>query len=367
MVPNLLAGGILQDRTLIVHADVEQNILDYLAKQANDVFAGGSFDEVIAALEQEVVSATRCLAEARGEYVRTGEARYARLQEVDMAAGKKVEDVLAQMRRWREDTQWQVGDLEQLERERSEREFADEGEIQRVQAARKAEAQEKALAAQRDADGWRARVLALDAAEQAVQEANEELEAAEVGKHHAEMAIVNREMARPRDNGPAFEPWRWEAEELVAGCLAKQARAREAADRVAVAKKAVAAMGMGPRRDVGERLDELVLRAGAAEAERVETWAAADGVLREHKLPRERQKRETADRAKGLADLLAREVSRLERKADALEKGRVDEVKRARAPRWRSPTGPRRRRFPGGATTCVRRASISAHTTCWRS
>lgn len=114
---------------------------------------------------------------------------------------------------------------------------------------------------------WHNRVCALEAAEQVMHSALNDLDAAKTQLAVAEIARIRHDQTQPEKgkDDVAYEPWRWTAQELGTKVQVEAAKVSVAKADADMGKGAVMQLDMGSLGEATARLDDLINKMKEAE------------------------------------------------------------------------------------------------------
>jgi hypothetical protein len=240
-----LLGGQLEGKTFKVHAVVEQDIVAYLMKLANDQLGGERDPAEQGRLENSLDSAKVALDVARVICVAAKDASDTAVEMATKALDKHMADLKQSITLEQTRKTEQVAKLDQEERDTVLQAGQDERDLAAWEYCEVALAEQKARKAQTDVVEWLSRTYALEAAHKAVQTAMRVQETAEAELVAVQIASVKHAQKEPKDNSSEYEAWLWFGSDLDARVDTTRVNAEEAVNDMKLAEMAFDNMKMG--------------------------------------------------------------------------------------------------------------------------
>lgn len=324
-------GGLLDGKTLTVKAQVEQEIVDYLMKLANDNLGGERDPAEEKALRDAFSDAESKLRSADSAWYVADDRCKAKLAQVTSSWDARVNEIKKRNSDAQKDKVARVAQLDQDERDLVMKAAQDERELAETEKGAVAAADKVALEAVAQVELWRVRVGVLEAAELALQQALNALDTAEAQLADAEMTVIRHDQTQLEKDNVAYEPWNWTAQELAAKVQVEKAKVRVAKDRAGVVRDGVTKLDMGSLEEANGKLDDLTGEMKRTDQAARDRRAAVDGNMEAARLSAEEKREALKKRQAALIAHADKTIQDLTKQEAALSRERTEALATARA------------------------------------
>ena len=255
----LTSGGQLQGKTFKIYVEVEQDIVKYLVKLANEHLGGERDEAEFGRLEASLATTVTALSAAKVKYDVANVESNAAIDKATKGLDKRMAEIKQNVMTEQTRKVEGVAKLDQDECNMVLQAAQDERNLVESEQLKAAAADETARRAHADVEEWRAQVYALQTADRAVHAADEVLEAGEAKLAAAQVTLARHAQKEPADGtaNPEHAAWRWEGEDLTAQVESQEKKTKTALADVKLARSAFESLNMGSIDEAYEKLKQL--------------------------------------------------------------------------------------------------------------
>jgi hypothetical protein len=326
------SGGQLDGKTFKVHVEVEQRIVEYLVKLANDHLGGERDPLEEGRLDTSLTTAKTALDVAQLKYDQAKAQSDTAIERVTKGLDARLAELKQNIVTEQTNKVTQIAKLDQEERNMVLQAAQDERDLAASEALAAAAADEAARKAHVDVEEWRVRVYALQTADQTFKAAHNVQDGADALLATTQVALT-RQIGKEPVYGPAdvtYEAWKWQRDSLSEQVKSQEGNVAKAVSDVKLAQIAVDNLKMGSLDEVSTKLQKLTEAMTQADTDAVARRAAipaniAASAAKAVERRSELQKRRTAFIAH--AD---ERIAELTRKQTAFEQERTEKLDAAK-------------------------------------